>query len=208
MALHFDEKSHTYTLDGRVVPSVTQIIAPLYEGAFDLINAERLERKRNLGRALHYATELDDVGNLDESTLSEALRPYLSAWRTFRDDHKVQVIAAEQPLAHSAFFFAGTIDRMLLIDGSIWKIDLKTTAELHRAVGVQLAGYSFLGGAAEHHGALRLLPDGTYRLHPFDRDLPDDRRCFLGLLALNNWRKKYTHQSKREESNVSELRSA
>jgi hypothetical protein len=196
--LTFEEDGHVYRYSGKVIPSVTQIIAPLYDNAFDFVKKETLERKRRLGQALHYAAELDDAGNLDEASLSEALRPYLAGWRKFKTEHRVTVVAAEQKLAAPQFWFAGTVDRVLEIDGQRWTIDLKTTVEIHRAVGVQLAGYSLMVGDCRV-GALRLLPDGTYRLEPFDKYLADDRRCFLGLLAQHHWRSKYA-PPQREES--------
>lgn len=186
--LTFDEPSHTYRLNGVVVPSVSQVIAPLYAGVFEAIKPDVLERKRQLGTAVHKACELDDKGDLDEDSLTPELRPYLDAWRTFRATHKVEVIENEKQLGHSGLRFAGTIDRILRIDGEKWLIDLKTTAMLYPPVKVQLAGYSLLYGEPTiRRAAMKLKDDGRFVLDESD-DPADDNRCFMGLLALHHWK--------------------
>lgn len=189
--LLFDEPSHTYTVGGIVVPSVTQIIAPLY--SFEGIPEAILNAKRDLGRAVHTACEYDDDGDLDEDTVSDQVRPYLEAYRAFRRDTGAEVVLNEQRLYNPKHRYAGTIDRRFLIARELWTVDLKTTASMSPAVGVQLAAYDRLveeaGERADSKmGALQLKPDSSYKLHPFSS--PADFPVFLSLLNVYNWRAK------------------
>lgn len=190
-ALQFDEASHTYTVGGIVIPSVTQIIAPLY--SFEGIPESILNAKRDLGRAVHTACEYDDDGDLDEGSVSDQVRPYLEAYRAFRRDTGAEVVLNEQKLYNPKHRYAGTIDRRFVIKGELWTVDLKTTASMSPAVGVQLAAYDRLVEEAGERanskmGALQLKPDGSYKLHPFSSaaDFP----VFLSLLNIHNWRAK------------------
>ena len=61
--LTFDPEKHEYRINGVLVPSVSQILAPLYD--FSKIPRDVLERKRQIGTAIHKAIELDLLGDLD-----------------------------------------------------------------------------------------------------------------------------------------------
>lgn len=193
----FDPAKHEYRVNGRRLPSVTQLIKPLYDGSFDFVPEEVMEHKSQLGKAVHYACELHDKGTLDVSTVMGEVAPYFEAYLLFLKEHKPRWTLVEQPLASSSGF-AGTPDRAgsvpeYDIDFSV--VDIKTVASVSAAVGVQLAGYEKL--IAENlkidgtwrRLALQLRPDGKYRIHPFDH--PDDRGCFYGLLAQHHWKAKY-----------------
>ena len=183
----FDEATHTYTLNGRRLPSVTQILKPIGPD-FTMVPADVLEAKRQLGTAAHLACELDDDDDLDELTLAEALQPYVAAWRKFKADTGALVLDNERQLFHASLGFAGTIDRRVTLRGDLWLLDLKTSAEPHASYGVQLAGYHLLTQLDEPHrrGTVHLRDDGTYRLHEFKN--PNDAACFRALLALHHWK--------------------
>lgn len=207
--LHFDADSHTYTLDGRVVPSVTQLIRPLEADALARIPENTLEWKRGLGEQVHLACQLDDEGDLDEDNLDQAIYPYLWAWRNFRDDHNLEILLNEMPLGSRRYRFAGTIDRVAvlnkgLIQGTfVYKglatIDIKTRVDLPDAIGVQLAGYNRLveehpelaqtlahsTGQMPHRVAVRLGPDGKYSTRVYTDT--EDLACFTACLSLHNW---------------------
>lgn len=185
---HFDEASHVYTLDGVVLPSVTTIIRPLVD--FAGIPADVLAAAAARGRAVHKACELDDMDDLDESSVAPELLGYVEAWRAFRRQMIVEILDVERPLYHGVFRFAGTRDvRAKLRDGSIWIIDRKTSASAERWHGVQLAGYALLddanSGQHDRLGAVMLRADGTYKLEPYGASA--DMRCFMSLLNVYQW---------------------
>lgn len=195
MNLTFEAETHTYRLDGAVVPSVTQLLERVYEGVYANIPAAILERKSAIGTAVHLATELIDADDLDESSVDPVLVPYLDAYREFLAAEKPQWTMSETPLAHPLWRYAGTLDRAGILRDEHSIIDIKTVAQLHPAIGVQVAAYDLLH---QHHisrptpakrYALQLKPDGTYRLKPYAD--PDDYRVFLALVSVYNWVSKH-----------------
>lgn len=188
--LTFDEETHTYRLLGGVVPGVTQILRPLAD--FSGIPKNVLEAKADLGRRVHFACQLDDENDLDESSVEDDVAPYLDGWRRFLRDSGAVVLANEQRVAEPLLMFAGTLDNVLLLNGAKWLIDKKTSISLPHAVGPQTAAYMRALGDATvtHRGALRLRPDGTYRLDPLTG--ADDWSVFFACLTLHRF--KESHQ--------------
>ncbi|MGD9599954.1 MAG: PD-(D/E)XK nuclease family protein [Steroidobacteraceae bacterium] len=191
--LTFDEASHVYRLDGVVVPSVTQLLQPIRPD-FDRIPPAVLEAKRALGIEVHFACELDDDDDLDEDSVPAAVEPYLQAWRKFKADAGVEVLANERKLVHVGLRFAGTLDRLVRVRaGDVYLIDLKTSISMAPSFGVQLAGYQLLLEAADDlagvklaRKGLQLRDDGTYRLIPYEN--PNDVAAFRACLSLHHWK--------------------
>jgi hypothetical protein len=190
--LHFDEENHKYTVDGVVVPSVTQLLRPISPD-FERINPEVLERKRALGSAVHLACELDDTGELDDVSTHPEVFGYVLAWRKFKSDTGAAVLMNEQRLYHRTLRFAGTLDRLVQVrNGDVYLIDLKTSISMHDSYGVQLAGYQLLidddtsiPTTKLARKGLQLKADGAYKLVPYDNH--NDEACFRALLAIHNW---------------------
>lgn len=202
--IEFNAERHEYRVDGRLVPNVTSILAPLYD--LDGIPRAVLERKRAIGQAVHRAIELELQDDLDESTVHEDVAPYLPAWRRWRVDRGFELIASERKVAHPLYGYAGTLDlrgrltikfpREKAAPGPA-TIDLKTTFEVKDPVGLQLAAYQGAEAAGgdpaakrDRRLALQLKPDGTYVERFFDD--PKDWPVFLSFLTCHNWKEIHT----------------
>jgi len=186
--LLFDEPTHTYTVGGLVVPSVTQALDPLMD--WSQIQADVLEHAKQRGTAVHKATELFDLGTLDRATLSDEVAPYLNAWVTFRKDTGFIPTAIENRVYCHRHRYAGTIDRIGLLQGEEIVLDLKARYVLGAETGLQVASYEFAaraGGKKRDRYGLQLLPDGTYRLRQYTE--AGDMPTFLAALQLYNWRR-------------------
>lgn len=185
--LTFDETTHTYRLLGGLVPGVTEILRPLSD--FSGVPRDVLERKRDLGQRVHFACQLDDEGDLDESSVEDDVAPYLHAWRRFLRESGAVVLANEQRVAEPLLMYAGTLDNVLLLNGQKWLVDKKTSIALPLAVGPQTAAYlRALGDSTvTHRGALRLKPDGNFRLDSLTGN--DDWSVFVACLTLHNFKK-------------------
>ena len=185
--LEFDEPSHTYRIDGRVVPSVTQVLKPLTD--FSHIDPATLENARQEGVAIHKMVELDVTGDLDEDQLPDWLRGRLKAWRSFRDMTGLHPIAAELRMAGPGV--AGTLDLVVRVRKAVWLVDLKRSLYAGRAIGLQTAAYARLWNALRpelrvtNRFALVLADNGTYRLTEF-KD-PHDDAVFMAALVMHNW---------------------
>ena len=205
MAFAFDAATHTYTLDGLVVPGVTTVIRPISPD-FSMVPPAVLEAKRALGVAVHEATSLDDDGELDDDGTDAVVMAYVTAWRAFRRDTAAVIRCNEMQLVHRGLRFAGTLDRMATIrvgraKPAAWLLDLKTSAHPSPSYGVQLAGYSLLfdeltaaeplpgipAGTVLRRASVHLRDDGAYRFHQFDRHTADDA-CFRALLSVHHWK--------------------
>lgn len=184
----FDDRLHQYTFNGRVVPSVSAILQPLTAMAYGGIDAQVLLTAARLGTAVHACTEYLDEGELDEATVDPEWAPYLDAYKAWKAAIRPEILGIELRLACSKF--GGTIDRIVKIDGQLWIVDLKTTSQIHKHVGVQLAAYAAL---AEKHlrttgfrrAALQLRPDGTFKVREFSSIT--DETCFNALLGIHYW---------------------
>lgn len=189
--LQFDEESHTYYFDNKIIPGVTSVIKPLMD--LDHIDQEVLERKSKIGTAAHKATELFDEDNLDESNLHPIIVPYLDAWKKFRNETKIEIVSSEAKVFNQKYGYAGMYDRIAVLYDNPCIIDIKCTAVLGAHVGNQLAAYKEAHNAenefqVKNRFAVQLRPDGTYRLEEYkDRtDFP----VFLSCLQIYKWRMK------------------
>lgn len=190
--LLFDEVAHAYSLNGKTLPSVTQLLKLVTAGMFDNIPEDVLEHKRQIGVAVHKACELLDQDDLDEESLSPVLVGYVDAYKRFKTETNFEVILNERKIIHKSLNYAGTLDRMGILNKKKVIVDLKTSAVLSDWVGLQLAGY---GMALTSHTneqykrcALQLKPDGTYRFKEYSDSL--DLPTFQSIVTVYNWQKK------------------
>ena len=184
-----DEDRHEYRFMGQIVPSVTQVLQPFVD--FSGIPHDVLMAKRDLGQRVHLACQLDDEDDLDESSVEADVEPYLDGWRRFKHESGAIVLLNEKLVCAPLMLYAGKLDRVLMLNGHKWLIDLKTSISLPLAVGPQTAAYlRALGDATvTHRGALRLQADGRFKLDPLTD--PDDWSVFMSLLTIKHFREKH-----------------
>ena len=189
--LRFVEDSHQYFVGKKEIPGVTTIIKPLYD--FSGIDPAVLNAKRDLGIAVHRCSELYDDNELDEDTVADEWRPYFAAWVRFRKETGFNPSANEKRIYHSMMGYAGTLDRAGLFQKQPAIIDIKTTAVIKAAVGVQLSAYEAalrsLTGTFYNRFSVQLKDDGSYRLDQF-KD-PHDFNVFSSLLTVYKWTKNH-----------------
>lgn len=173
--LTFDEPTHTYRVDGRVVPSVTQILSRVFPDVYSGIPEEVLNEKSAIGTAVHRAIELEILGRLDYDTLHESVRPYFDSWLLWWSQLDVKDPTPERKF-YSTAGYAGTVDFQGKFGGSKWVIDWKTTSSEMPTHRVQVAGYAFGVNPAARSGCLYLNGDGTVAKlveHDTAKSLPD-----------------------------------
>jgi hypothetical protein len=195
--LAFDEATHTYTWNGVIVPSVTQILKPLTD--YGMIPADKLEVARMKGVAVHKMVELHAKGDLDEETLPEWMRPVLISWEKFVADTGFEIIYAETQVYNPAYGYAGTFDLYGRMRDGLALIDVKRSFLAGPVIGLQLAGYhAAMVDSLKNIGvkfgpvnryALKLNETGPYRLEPFTdkKDFGD----FITALAFHKLKEKH-----------------
>lgn len=188
----FSPERHEYQVGGRRMPSVTEILKPLY-GDLRFVREDVLEYKRELGVAVHKAVELHIKGGLIYSSLEGPVAAYFEQYLEWEVDSCFRALGSEV-LVYSALGYCGTVDLVGTINGKMVMPDLKCTAALSPAVALQTAAYQ--KGYGEHYGiddrkirraALR-LSSTKYHYHPY-KPINDasDFGAFFGLLKIHQW---------------------
>lgn len=190
--LIFDESSHTYKWQGRVLPSVTQVLkgAGLTE-YLDRIPADTLEKARLRGKAVHEACQYVDEG-IGFFYIPPEIQGYVDAWEKFKKDTGIVFEEIEKPRFHPIYLFAGTPDRVGILNGRPCIPDIKTY-EAPEWAGIQTSGYEIILRSKERplfdRYAVHLKDDGKYKITQF-KGL-EDSKLFMACLAISNWKQIY-----------------
>lgn len=182
--LSFDESRHLYTLGDLILPSVTEICAQLTAGKYadNAVVAYAAAR----GTRVHELCALYDMDALPEEVEEECVG-YVRAWAAFCRDYK-PVWERIEWAGYSTDGFAGTVDRLGLIDGKRCVVDIKTAASLDRpakiALCCQTAAYSVMAAEEGLHCTgdslgVQIKKDGTYTIHSVSKI--EDRYGFEAL---------------------------
>jgi hypothetical protein len=193
--LNFDAATHTYRLNGAVVPSVTQVLDEQIND-WTGVPQDVLEAARVFGSHVHQACHLMVRDELDWASLDPSLVPYVEAAKRFIDESGITILSSELALASPKLKFAGTLDIRGLLRDSVCLLDWKSTSTLPRSVGPQTAAYDHLyieqhGGRPAKRYCVQLnpaLPHG-YKVHA----LTNAADWSIFLSALNCWRFKHAN---------------
>lgn len=144
--LEYDDDSHTYLVDGIIVPSVTQLLNRKFGHKYDEVSSSVLAAAASRGTMIHKAIEdfcHGSVSDLGEVKDFEFLMNY----------YKFDVMENELPIIVDVGgeTFAGRLDLILNIDGDLAVADIKTTSTLDKEyLGHQLNLYRL--GAIQSYG--------------------------------------------------------
>lgn len=192
--LTFRAEDHRYFWRGKPVMNVTRALQLVTD--YSKVDPVVLARAQQEGIDMHRMSDLHMKGELHVASLPEWLVPRREALMRFVDETCFFLIASEQRVYHTQYFYAGQLDLVgrLLTARACHEtavIDLKRSFFAGRAIGLQTAAYqaawndmvakrkdaSVLNRATPRF-ALQLRADATYRLEPFP-----DRSDFSKFLA-------------------------
>jgi hypothetical protein len=143
--LTFEEDTHTYRVDGKVYPSVTQTMQKAGLIDLSMIPAATLEKARQEGKAVHRMVEAECKGE-SYVNLPGWLKPYQRAWHLFVEWSGFELWASEERLYNERYGFAGTPDLVGIPhkfkDPQPAAVDLKRSLVTGSAIGVQLSAYA------------------------------------------------------------------
>lgn len=180
----FDESTHTYTLDGNELPSVTHIIRYLAVDKASNADQNIALMARERGSAVHEATVMYDYSGEIPDDFPAEYAPYLEAYVQFCRDyhHKWELI--EHQMGNATLGFAGTLDRFGVIDDKLCILDIKTSYKVDiPSLSAQLTAYhdlllneqfERLENANIRHLGLQLMRTGKYRLYETDCEKGSD----------------------------------
>ena len=187
--IEFIEAKHQYKVDGKVVPSVTEILEHITAVGYGKVNPSILEEAKERGTAVHELTEAIDLGFPPEY-IDPALEGYAVAYLKFLEDYDVEWDYIEHRFYEPKMGFCGTIDRVGKIDGEDAVLDIKTTSspsvDQKIAVVCQTSAYGyavFPDRTDFRRYALYLHKDGTYEL--MDCLDYEKQKCFSGLYLFS-----------------------
>lgn len=186
--LTFRESDHSYALDGKTIPSVTQILKVL--GGYEGVPADVLNAKAELGTAVHQVCSYHLLGTLDESTVHERVAPYYKQFQRFLRESGMDIVLTETQVYSRKYWYAGTLDIYGFLNDVESLIDIKTCLDLHLPMGPQTAGYKqaleeCMGIETKNRLILRLDTD-RYQLDPMNDRL--DFTTFNCCLHIHNWK--------------------
>lgn len=146
--LEFNEDIHTYSFNGVVLPSVTQIISEIMPNKYVNVNKRVLNEKAKFGTEGHKIIEGLDVSDLESAknhvrtiekkSLEICIREYLRLVRK----HNIKPEAHEMRV-HYGYIYAGTLDMIAEVNDELSLIDVKFTSTLDKEyLAWQLGMYS------------------------------------------------------------------
>ena len=159
--IEFIESTHEYFVDGRRLPSVSEIMKPLSEQTYLDINPRVLANAAKRGTAVHMAVEMLEM--LGVYSPDEEIRQIVQNYKVAKKLKKFEPIYQEIRLTNREF--CGTLDMIAEMDGKIVIIDLKNTSKInHDLLAVQLQAYrelcEFNGIEIQGLYCLQLKKDG------------------------------------------------
>lgn len=152
MSLTFEPLTHTYEHEGRRLPSVTQVINEwVLSGAYYVhtltgvaIPAHAFEYAGNRGRAIHTGCNLIMAGTIDWDSVGEEILPSLLQFQLWREKYYLGgEFVSETPMMSEKHQYAGTPDLIMMIEGKMSVIDIKSSKN-YGQVAAQLAAYEAL----------------------------------------------------------------
>ena len=191
--LIFDEATHTYSINGILLPSVTTLMKPLSNAYYNGIDSEKLHIAADRGTAIHNA--IDNYNRFGIIDLPSELAGYFQAYKAWEQDYKPEIYTTEYRLYHKYLRYSGTADMICSIKGEDTLIDFKSSVTVSdRLTAVQLAAYAnaLLSHKIKVTKAkiVQLRSDGEYK--EYDHDPYDNAAwaVFGSLISIDNYIKK------------------
>lgn len=193
--LIFDANTHTYSLEGEILPSVTQLtdIYSTLSVRDDAPMELTMETAAERGTVLHaYLEHRIWGGSRDDFELPSSYATYADGVDLFLAEHSLVPYLTEEPMwgELDGIRFAGTPDFVGNFDGDLSILDWKFVSQVQKTkVGAQLSGYLSLcfnsDWFPEKLFCVQFLQDGTYRLYPAGTAADSFSLC------LSVWREKF-----------------
>ena len=155
---------YNYEYNGKIVPSVTTILAVVDKNLTNWANrlglsgvslADHSAVVTGIGTLTHYFIEIylkkqkadiQYVKQFPEETIAQA-KSCFGLFYNWMESHTIEPIALEQPLTSERY--GGTLDALVNLDGNLTILDWKTSKTIYSSYYGQLAAYASL---VKQHG--------------------------------------------------------
>lgn len=136
-----EEETHTYRVDGKVLPSVSEIMREASENHYAAIPIATLEKAADRGKRVHRAVEMFERFGIEPE--DDEIKPYFIQYRIAKRLEGFEVLESELMMTNGEY--CGTIDILANLKGFTTLIDIKATAKINDdLLEVQLAAYDKL----------------------------------------------------------------
>lgn len=188
--LVFDEKPHIYTLNGAIIPSVSEIMQPLSMAEYRNVDPRTLQQAADRGTEVHSAIE--NWLKYEIVDLTPDYMGYFDGFMEWWEQRKPETVGSELRTYHKLLRYGGTVDLLAYIDGELNLIDFKTTYRLiEKNCGVQLEAYSQAlashGVKADRKRILHLGKDGKWNDPQFPARDAERWRVFGSLKTVYDY---------------------
>lgn len=135
----YKEDTHQYFVNGKLVPSVTQLVSELFPNKYYNVPTDILERKAEYGTQIHLMIQIIEERKPKNPITylkryfgmdyiqEESIKQYLD----LKKKYQIEVIECEKIVAYKDYY-AGRLDIIAMVKGYKTLIDIKTTAELDK----------------------------------------------------------------------------
>jgi hypothetical protein len=203
----FNAERHEYFVAGKPVPGCTGVLASGGLVPYAMVARDVLERRSELGREVHKACHLHNIGRL--GSFDQAVKPHLEAWVYFKTHCKLfELIASEAQCVGwvDGMPFGMQLDCNAFIDGQDTMIEYKI-GQAYPHHGVQLAGYAagfpheristpFARFIARKRIVVELRDNGLPKVHRYEAK--SDYQLFTSLLHVSAWKKQFRNVYEKE----------
>ena len=135
--LEFIEETHTYLLDGKIIPSATQLLKEIFPLKYDNVPIDILNKKSEYGTQLHKFIEIIEKKKPKRplAYIKKYYKPNIYQEESLKDYLKIKekyniVITDSEKKVHYLDKYAGTLDLKGYVNNKNAIIDVKTTYEL------------------------------------------------------------------------------
>lgn len=148
MDVQYFKFKNGYEIGGLWYPKVTVICSTIAKPALLRYYAnqenfaaaqENLTRASDWGKLVHQIMESILTG--DKAEIAPVVLPSVSAFESWRNQHKVSALDVEKRVLSKNHLYAGTLDVLAEIDGKLGILDLKTSTGIWDDYALQLAAY-------------------------------------------------------------------
>ena len=162
-------------------------------------------KARDRGTDIHALTETLDMGH--RIRIPKEHRAEVKSYLDWREARQPEWLMIERLVFNTKLKYGGTLDRVALIDGETWLLDLKTSKSVADKAGqvwdemrLQLLAYAACDitgepgnpefgamPAIDRYGIVHVRPDSTALVEAIIT--PEDRKAFIACLGLYRWKK-------------------
>jgi hypothetical protein len=170
--ISFDADTHTYTIDGHVVPVSVTDIAGVFGEDVDEAYEDAIDRAADRGVTMHYILRMAFSGEDYAGEYPGTYQPWVDAIELFLSEHVFAPISIEEPIYSPKLDIAGTPDWLGMMDEILTLPDWKFVSSICKPkVKAQLNLYNIiyneLGVFPERLMAVQFMPY-KYRIYPVE----------------------------------------